>query len=629
MISVSSSSTSDLAARLDVARGMVEEVVLSLAELPPRVDRGPMVTLLDRAQALLGSSAAAPLEAAEHLEGVLAASASILGAATMLTASAPDLAPAREAARRLRRVQRELERYRKDAIDEIAARPIVPEPIAPAREPKPFVASAALPSLHHLDRGPLAPLVRVDPRFDAIDDQEDEGLPGERRPSREAPRYDLSAGRFIAELRGLARDCFEELGQLGGLREPHDDVPWTPDLVRFEERLLADLDAAVALADPVMFDGARTLALDVLRELMIWAADAFTVDPGRAFARAFILGSIAGEDRVRAAVLALRQSSPLTHEAEARALALAPSPDVTPAMEALALGDDARLSALALEVLRARREGDVAIAGALSAHPDVGVRRAVAGFLGTVRDREAALALLDTLIDVDPDPRVRALAAESLVRLGSRRGLDCARALLLAEEPADARSATISRQILAAAGDARDLEILLRALAAGAPEDIAAIGWHGHAAAIEPLLDAIEADPPRFGIDARLDALCAAVERITGEAIEPQADGVVAFRAFWRESQARFGPGSARPSRFRRGQPWSPLLSLEALAQPAPARDRELIALELAAVTRGAVRLRTGDWVARQLHEISAAREGLGADEARYPAGAWPADQLI
>ena len=460
-----------------------------------------------------------------------------------------------------------------------------------------------------------------------LDDGDDAEARLARGPSYHLPRYDLSAGRFITQLRGHARECFEELGMLGGQRSPNDEVPWSPAHAHFEGRLLADLDAAVALADPVMFDGARSLRLDILRELLVWAADAFTVDPGRAFARAFILGCVEGEDRVRAAVLALRQSSPLTHDAELDAFALGSSPAITPAMEALALGEDARLSALALGVLRDRREGSVAIAGPLVAHPDAGVRRAAAELLGTSREREAAVALLDTLIDLDDAERVRAAAAESLVRLGIERGLTCARSSLLAG-PADAEAASTLRRILAMAGSAADLELLLPALGEGGHlADVPWIGWHGHTGAIEPLLVAIEELPTRIGNDERRAVIADAVERITGEALDPTEEGVAAYRGWWRENQARFGP---RPGaqRFRRGSPYSPLQSLDELASVAPARDREALALELAAVTRGAARLRTGDWVARQLGEIEATREALAADEQRHPGGTWPAEHL-
>lgn len=621
---------SQLVARLEVTRGMVEEVVLLLADLPPRVDRTPVVTLLDHALSLLGRAAQAPIDAGDHLDTVLAAGASILGAATILTAGSPDLALARDAGRRLRRIKRELDRYRQDAIEEIAARPIVPAApvLPPAEAPRDFIASRGVPALHHLDRGPLAPLVRVDPRFDVLDDGDDAEARLARGPSYHLPRYDLSAGRFITQLRGHARECFEELGMLGGLRSPNDEVPWSPAHAHFEGRLLADLDAAVALADPVMFDGARSLRLDVLRELLVWAADAFTVDPGRAFARAFILGCVEGEDRVRAAVLALRQSSPLTHDAELDAFALASSPAITPAMEALALGEDARLSALALGVLRDRREGSVAIAGPLVAHPDAGVRRAAAELLGAAREREAAVALLDSLIDLDQAERVRAAAAESLVRLGIKRGLTCARSWLLAAPPADADAASTLRRILAMAGSAADLDLLLPALAEGGRlADVPWIGWHGHTGAIEPLLVAIEELPMRVWNEERRAALADAVERITGEPVDPTEEGVAAYRRWWRESQARFGP-RVGAQRFRRGSPYSPLQSLDELAAVAPARDREALALELAAVTRGAARLRTGDWVARQLGEIQATREALAADEQRHPGGTWPADHL-
>ena len=72
------------------------------------------------------------------------------------------------------------------------------------------------------------------------------------------------------------------------------------NIASFERRLLENLDALVALGQPV---AARSV--DVLAAAQRYAAEAVVADPMRAFARSFVLCCVEGEDTVRAAALAL------------------------------------------------------------------------------------------------------------------------------------------------------------------------------------------------------------------------------------------------------------------------------------------------------------------------------------
>jgi hypothetical protein len=615
---------SDVGARLDLARGLVESALLSLEALPGRVDRRPIVVMIDRSLALFGRVVREPIEDAAHLDGVAGASAAIMAAAALLMTAAPGDATASDAGARLRRARRELDAYRAEAIEEIASKPVHAQLAtkAAANDGRAWVASDGTPALHHLERGALAPIVRVDPKLSAASFDPSAAM---RELGARVPQYDTSATRFIAQLRRLARDSFEEIGSLGGLREPNDDVPWSRELASFEQRLLCDLDAAVALGDAVMFDGTRGLRLDVLRELLAWAADTFTIDPGRAFARPFVLACVEGEDKVRAAVLALRQSPVETHDAELRAFALGSSPAIAAAMEELAMGDDERLAVLGLEVLRARREGGAAIA-VLLAHPRPPVRSAAARVLGASLDRVSAIAMLCATDEVEREPEVQAAIATSLARLAAKPALAIARAGLDGRAEGEAKAAL--RRVLALTGGPSDASMLLQELGPNATRaDVEAIGWHGHPGAIEPLAQALEAatlEPLAFELR---DACIGAIARITGETVDATPEGIDAFRTWWRAHEAHFGSETSRRShRFRHGRAFTPMLCLDELAGEASPVDREWLALELAVYTRGTARIETRDWIARQLSELEAARAFLS--KTPVTPGKWPVDQL-
>lgn len=591
------------AVNLAALRDLTEQALLELPRLPARVDREAPAALLSRVLALATRLADRSADDPAH-QGLVEGAAAALDAATavLLVASTPDATAELRAT--IEEAHAALGAFREAAVE---AAVVAPVRAASPRGPQPLRAGLGAPSLHRLERPPLVPLVRV-------------AAPGALEPRpRPRPPEDPAAAPLLAHLRALARDCFAELGHLGHLRLPAGGSPWTPALRAFEDRLLADLDAVAALGGRVVYDGAPSLQLDVLAELLVWADDAPCQDPARAFARAFVLGCMDGDDALRAALVALRQSPLDTHEAQRSALSLASSPAIERAMEGLAMGDDARLSAFALEVLRARGEGSMAVAPALAGHPDEQVRRGAALLLGASREREAARALLSGMLAVERAAPVVAAAAESLVRLGAREGLLAARAALAAGGPFEAAEEDLLR-VVAVAGGPADATALVGALRARPSEaTVQAVGWHGHPGSVEPLLDVFaEASPELW------PSLAGALRRITGFEVEPSQAGAGMFAAWWAERWDRFGSADEQrldgglPCRYRFGQPHMQAATIEELKGVSSPAAREAAALELAVLTGGAVRLEPSGWVAAQLGALGAAREGL----ARRP-GDW------
>lgn len=606
-------SNARLAVRLSSCRDQLEAVLLDLRRLPARVSRAPLASMLERALSLLEPLAAGSVADPGHLDTVAAVRAAVLGCAAALGVAAPrdDAAPILA---RLQSVERALAGYREAAIGALNAS--VPSPARPAPALR---TSTGVPALHRLDRRPLAPRIASDASAE---------LELDARSRRRAPEDDVpAAAPLFEQLRRLAHDCFVELGQLGNLRDGSGEVPWSPELASFEKRLLADLDAAVALGRPVFFDGAPTIQLDVLDELQVFADDALHGDPGRAFARAFVLGCVEGEDAARAAVVALRMSNPLTHDAQRNALSLASSPTIAPVLEVLATGGDPALAALSLDVLSARREGGIAIAAVLGAHPDPRVRRSSMRFLGTASDRETASALLLAALGDERDPSVAAAAAESLVRLGDRTGLRAAREWLGGDAIPRAARLELLR-VVAAAGGPGDRATLLADLAAAPSEAVVdLIGVHGHPGCVEPLVRALG---EAHGGGALGEAIAQALRRITGREVAPTVEGAREIAAWWDGARAGLGADedSARAPRLRAGRRYTPLESLDELGGAAPADVREALAIEVAAVTGGAVRLACGDWIARQLSEIATARAKIAAERSGYRPGDWPESRL-
>jgi hypothetical protein len=191
--------------------------------------------------------------------------------------------------------------------------------------------------------------------------------------------------------------------------------------------------------------------------------------------------------------------------------------------------------------------------------------------------------------------------------------------------------------VLGVAGTAEDLPILRTACAAGSAPAMEAMGWLGHADAVDDLL-------------AQLTGPCApaafeALQRITGATLteadpapeyEPgkgpftQGQGQVplpvplcpdaeAWRAWWREH----GKAARRTIRWRFGHPWSPEDDLgEIELAPSTRGPRRLAFLELCARTGATAPLDLDAFVARQRRELAALAELVR--RARVSPGTWP-----
>ncbi len=439
-------------------------------------------------------------------------------------------------------------------------------------------------------------------------------------------------------LRRLARDAAEDVGALGLLRTPAPALPntaWAIGPASFEARLLENLDAFMALAEPYVSGGAE-VRLDPLSPLLEWAGDAMVPDPARAFARAFVLGSVAGDDTAAAAVMSLRQSHTLTYEAQRDALSLAPHPGLVPLLERMIAEEEPALVRVGLSILERRRQAAFEVVAPLLSHPASPVRAAAARCLGAATAPQAALSLLLQHVPTEEDDAVLAATAESLLVLGSRRGLDVIREKLGEEAmfpgslPKPVRADLL--RLLAIAGGPSDSDLLAASLGHD-PLAAAALGWFGDATLVPTMVSALAASA---GLPARWAFACAlarALHRLTGLGRTPLGASTQSLYLvdppvdpeFWARVWSERHESFAARVRYRFGKPFSPLQSVEEAEVPElSAVARRDLVLELSLASRGASRVHTEDWVARQKVCLAEVREyfkrGFGAS---YPEGQW------
>lgn len=648
-------------AALALARDTVEGLLVELPLAGGRVDAAVVAGALGQA-----------LDALDRLDGVVTTEWShvseLEGAVRALGSAGGELArlaPGRawlaEAAARLSEARQRLADTRGATVEALAARPPAPySSPPPAPGPQLVVVSAGVPE-------PLAwslpAAAAVAPRGAELDDDgDDEGAEAQGDADADAstagaaatPPVELDgagASGAVASVRRLARAAADDLGSLGALRWTRTATLSTGAAERFERRLLADLDALAALGEPfVPAAGAEPVRLDVAAEVVRWASDAFVPDPGRAFARTLLLASTRDDRATRAAVIALRTSSPWTHDLEARALSLASSPAAGAAVARLLDDDDPALVAVALTVLRCRRQASFAPLVPLLTHPEPVVREATATCLATVPERGPARALLARALEGEGDDAVAAVIADALVRLDAPEGLAFARERLVAEA---ARRGTLVAPVRAAlvwlvalAGAASDAPLLVRLADAG-PDELSALGWLGSVTVVDRLVATAVGSA---GYLAEIAA--AAIHRLTGwrpaddEEVSADDDDELgasagafverrrwsgeawgAFRAHWSSA----GPACDPKLRHRFGRPWEPALSLgELVADSTVGAVRERCVLELAVVSGAACDLEPDDWVARLRARASSLHERLGERGARdlHRPGEWLADRL-
>jgi 3-oxoacyl-[acyl-carrier-protein] synthase I len=613
----------------------IDRVLRSLTRLPGSIDRAPIKSALDDLLEALSRWAKADLHAEEHL-GRIDEAAEHARRARVYFADAGDGAAATQGATTLRHVEASLRAARDETIDRIVAeqdkvlRGRAPVQAAPAAAP--FRAGVGTPVVHASGRA-------VSPPVDVEAPPEDDDV---LRPAKGAPANDSPEALALRE---LGRDCMEDVAIFGTLRKPNDDEPWAAS-ARFEQRLLANVDALSSLD---VAEAGAAQGLDVPVEVIGYAGEVAFADAGRAFARAFTLGSFGGEDVVRALLAGLRRSPAIMRSAQIEALCLSPSPRLRPALERLLWDEDPALVRAALAVLRFRRSARLASVLPLLGHSDVGVLEAAARALGVADPPAPAIAALEELLREGVEDRVAVAALESLVLLGAPSGVALATQRVLEEEARPGAQAVETRlgylRLIALAGGPEHLPLIASAVVPAppltsalgdVPAAVSLLGWFGHASLIEPLLDRLEAAnharQPGNLMPSELEIASArALLRITGVYLEddeePSGIGLAIdaklWRAYWDEHRGELSPDV----RLRFGKPYHPLQTLEELAAESTlGGPRRLAAIELAALLPGPWAFEVGDWVARQMDGLAAIRGPLEGEGMGYEAGDWPSE---
>lgn len=624
----------------EVVEGVLADARRTLAE--PR--RGELAAVLDRTLEAMQSIEETRWSDPEHLEWLGRASAGLEAAL------APSPTTETEAAlhRRLRSLLGEVLDVRDQTLDGVAR--LRGEDLRAARPPdavdaRGFTASEGVPALFKLERAFVRSFERVETEIDldaAWRALEEEAREAEARgaPPPESPELsvDATATRPRVEprhpLHALARDCLDEIGGMGLLRVVDEASPYTDGVARFEQRLLDSLDGLMSLG----WREAGALeneSIDVVAVTQAYADDAFVADPMRAFARTFVLCSVEGADGVRAAVRILRASHRTTWQAQRDAMALSAHPEVGPAMRRLASEGDPDLALFALSVLRWRGDVDFGACALALSHPSAAVRAEAARGLTFGEGRAAATELLTSSMEDEGDRSARLVFAESLVVLDAPAGLVELRAALDRLDPGDPaahEAAGPALLLLALAGGAPDLA-RLSAWASTHSSWITAVGWFGHVALVEPMLDKVVV---LSEWSESLVSAARALERITGESMlhEPEAHGGAhgyrlpprQWHAWWAERARDLDP----TIKHRFGRPFAVAESLAELARVGvTGGDRDLAALEVAICTGGRVRVEPRDWSARHRVTVEQARRTIESEgRTWHRPGEWPADRL-
>jgi len=526
--------------------------------------------------------------------------------------------------------------------------------------------------LHVLDRPSIPPTVRVQPpEAQEVTQQPPPPLPQQKtfeeldkaieelkrragdtkkqiaarvapKPADEAPKLPPkpSPPGFTAEIpevqseadfvRSKAREYFEEVTMIGSQRAPLLGDPWRTALT-LERRMLNAIDALASLG---------RIAIAHLEPLVL---DSPAKDPSRAFGIGVALGCIAGRDTLASAervAWTLRQNDPESLAQFADALKIVPHNCLTLALRTLQADRDPAMRALAIDVLAYRG----------LASPDDLARAALDG------PAVAAKALPHAALAKSPAVNDGILQALASGDPAAARGAWLAMALSGHPQTATVLGAALTGEdgeiaalLLAISGDSHDADTLLNAaIAKPARPLVTAVGWAGSANAIVPLMNFLEHDDVTVKL-----AAAYALERITGAGLWESAEvpieeilvpeppdpdvgepkplklapmvsdprdlpaepapevvtqptvSVERWRAYWAEKGPMFKPGL----RYRRGFPYTPLVSLQDLdSGTCTPGERRSLQRELCIRTGQMVRLDPLDLV---LSQEEALREWL------------------
>lgn len=465
-----------------------------------------------------------------------------------------------------------------------------PEPQEVTKQPPPALAKPTTfeeldKAIEELDRRGEAMSKDLAERLAAKLPEEPPKLPPKPPPpgfAAEIPEVQSEAD-FV---RARAREHFEEISMIGSQRAPLLGDPWR-NAMTLERRMFNSIDAIAAMG---------ATAISYLEPLVL---DSPAKDPSRAFGIGIALGCIAGRDALAAAervAWALRQNDAESLAAFADALKIAPHTSIPLAMRTLLAERDPAMRGLAIDVLACRglASPDDLARAALDA-PAVAAKALPHAAIGknlVVND-----AIAQALTSGDPAATQGAWLAMAFAGHPQLSAV-----LGAALEGEDGELAAL---LLAIAGDSRDADALLSAaIAKPARPLITATGWAGSVDAVPSLLHFLEHKDPVVQLSTAF-----ALERITGAGLWEQAEvkieeivvpeppdpdigepkplklakevsdprdlpgepapeivqqpttSVERWRAWWLEKGNLFKSGL----RYRRGHPYTPLVSLQDL----------------------------------------------------------------
>lgn len=473
---------------------------------------------------------------------------------------------------------RDVTRTREEALDRAVQRQATTQPAATAPTCAPFAISLLTPRLHDLEHEGVtnSPGLRIDQ--------------GAERPD------------SMTHLRRLAQNCAREIGVLGGLRNAGDDQVFEPESSRFDHRMLKTLDTLIALGSPFHSParrlGERERRIDVLGLVLDFASDAFVADPVRAFARAFVLGSVRGHDTAHEAACGLSEEDSHARAATVDALSLAPNPAIDEAVRQRLGGSEAHIVIACLDVLRRRRSVTLEDAAQHIGDPRGDVRCAAVRALGSLDEDDLVVSFLAAVLEGELDPHVRIAIAEQLMKRQRPLGLQTARELL-----DDGAVVAEAMRLVAIAGHADDVGCLAAA-ARRCPSAAWTLGWHGHIGHVELLMDLAEL--PGAGRAATQGLL-----RLLGPATRPTD-----WRRFWSSESPRYDAAL----RYRFGRRYDARATIAELQRGGLMRDRALAVLELTQ-RLGSIDLDPNDWVCRQYDVIGCCSDAV--DVAESESGCW------